>query len=66
MDRWLDTKEDDGLISLDLEPNKKPASKKDTGTRSLKAVCTSDGAFPLLIDSTKPMNDPNKSEFSEM
>ena len=31
VDRWLDTKEDDGRISLELEPNKKPASKKATG-----------------------------------
>ena len=31
VERWLDKKEDDGRISLDLEPNKKPASKKATG-----------------------------------
>ena len=31
MERWLDKKEDDGRISLELEPNKKPASKKDQG-----------------------------------
>ena len=31
VDRWLDKKEDDGRISLDLEPNKKPASKAATG-----------------------------------
>ena len=30
MERWLDKKEDDGRISLDLEPNKKPSSKKAT------------------------------------
>ena len=30
VERWLDTKEDDGRISLELEPNKKPASKKET------------------------------------
>ena len=29
--RWLDKKEDDGRISLDLEPNKKPASKATAG-----------------------------------
>ena len=30
VERWLDTKEDDGRISLELEPNKKPISKKAT------------------------------------
>ena len=30
VERWLDKKEDDGRISLELEPNKKPASKKET------------------------------------
>ena len=29
--RWLDKQEDDGKISLELEPNKKPASKAATG-----------------------------------
>ena len=29
--RWLDKEEDDGRISLELEPNKKPASKATAG-----------------------------------
>ena len=29
--RWLDKDEDDGRISLELEPNKKPASKAPAG-----------------------------------
>ena len=31
VERWLDKKEDDGRISLELEPNKKPSSKKTAG-----------------------------------
>ena len=31
VERWLDKKEDDGRISLDLQPNKKPESKKVAG-----------------------------------
>jgi hypothetical protein len=30
--RWLDKDEDDGRISLELEPNKKPTSKKTAGS----------------------------------
>ena len=30
--RWLDKEEDDGRISLELEPNKKPPSKATAGS----------------------------------
>ncbi|CAF4256785.1 unnamed protein product, partial [Adineta steineri] len=36
VDRWLDVEEDDKQISLELEPNKKPGSKKTKGAKEVE------------------------------
>ena len=43
--RWLDKGEDDGRISLELEPNKKPASKATAGESSSFSVAVCETAF---------------------
>jgi hypothetical protein len=59
--RWLDKEEDDGRISLDLEPNKKPASKNAGQSHVMQSM-----SFPRLffmsLEPAKPASDPNKSE----
>ena len=57
----MDTKEDDGRISLELEPNKKPTSKKEAGMCFLQCRFSLTGDF---IDAVlaKPVDDPNKSQ----
>ena len=59
--RWLDKDEDDGKISLDLEPNKKPASKATAGEKNSIKLFRKCIIF-LFSEPPKPAVDPNKSE----